>query len=264
MKKSISMTIISILMIAVFLTACSNNSNKTFSTLADFESTKIASITGSIFSDYIDTVVTNVKYSYYNSSSDEVAALKSNKVDAIALDKPVAELVVAEHTDLVIFSEMIADDKYGFAVTKGSDLAVNANAVLDKLRENGTLDAIASKWFSADETGKKLTAFEYDGSAGTIRYGCDSVSEPMSYIGIGGTPVGFDLDVVTHIAYELNMKVEFTPMNFDALLSSLASGKVDMVGGCMSITEERQKSVDFIGPYYVGGIALVVKKDRVE
>jgi polar amino acid transport system substrate-binding protein len=60
------------------------------------------------------------------------------------------------------------------------------------------------------------------------------------------------------------MKAEFVPMNFDALLASLASGKVDMVGGSMSITAERQKSVDFVGPYYDGGITLVILEERLE
>lgn len=253
--------------LVLLLSGCSGDGKKTFSTLSDFEGQRVGSLTGAVFGQFIDRVIPNVKHSNFNTLSDQVAALKAGKVDALALDKPVAELLVAQQGDLSIFPDKVADDRYGFAVSKNSQLLEQANGVLEKLKENGTLAEIGSLWFSADETKKALPNLDYkpdfDGSAGTIKYGFDTSTVPMSYVGGDGQPVGFDLDIISRIAYELNMKIEFVPMNFDALLASLASGKVDVVGGCMSITEERQKTVDFIGPYYEGGIVLVVNKDRL-
>lgn len=81
----------------------------------------------------------------------------------------------------------------------------------------------------------------------------------MSYLGADGKPVGFDLDIVCRIAYEMNMTVEFVPMSFDKLFTALDSGKVAMVGGSMSLTKERKEAYECIGPYYDGGIVLVVK-----
>jgi polar amino acid transport system substrate-binding protein len=167
----------------------------------------------------------------------------------------------------MIFPDVVADDRYGFAVTKGSSLADEANDILNILKESGTISELENIWFSSDESKKVLPKLDYkddfDGSAGTLKYGCDSTTVPMSYLGSDGKPLGFDLAIVSSIAYELNMNIEFVPMNFDALLVSLASGKVDMVGGSMSITEERQKSVDFVGPYFEGGVVLVIKKERL-
>ena len=62
------------------------------------------------------------------------------------------------------------------------------------------------------------------------------------------------------------MKVEYSFMNFATLLDALKQNKADLVGGCMSITTERQKTVDFVHPYYKGGMAVLAryakKKDK--
>lgn len=56
------------------------------------------------------------------------------------------------------------------------------------------------------------------------------------------------------------MNLEIVNMDFGAMIPALVSGKVDMIGSCITITEERAKSVLFSEPYYQGGIAVVVKK----
>ncbi len=256
-----------LVVLVLLLSGCAKGETKTFGKLADFDGAKVGSLTGAVFAEFVDKAVKSVEHSYYNNLPDQVAALTSGKVDAIALDKPVAELLVAQNTSLVIFPEKVADDRYGFAILKNSKLKANADAALKKLKDNGTLAELADIWFSADESKKVLSELNYkkdfDGSAGTLKYGLDTTLVPMSYVGEDGKPIGFDVDIIRRIAYEMNMKIELVPMKFGALLESLASGNVDMVGGCMSITAERLKSVDFVGPYYEGGIVLVVAKDSL-
>ena len=55
-----------------------------------------------------------------------------------------------------------------------------------------------------------------------------------------------DIEVISRVAYELNMKLEIISMNFGSLLEALLSKKVDVVGGSMSITPTRQEKVDFV------------------
>ena len=269
MKRVIpTLCLCAIMMVVLLTSGCSVGGNdKFFSTLADFDGAKVGSLTGAVFAKFIDPVVPNVKHQMYNATSDTAAALAAGKIDAMSLDMPVAMYLVAQNSALALFPEVVAEDCYGFAVAKGSALAEQGNTVLETLRENGTLAQVESYWFSAGEGAKVMPELthkaDFDGSAGTIRYGCDTTLVPMSYIGANGEPVGLDLDVIRRIAYQLNMNIEFVPMNFDALLTSLAAGKVDVVGGSMSITEERMKSVDFIGPYFEGGIVFVVSADRL-
>ena len=49
-------------------------------------------------------------------------------------------------------------------------------------------------------------------------------------------------------------------MDFGAMIPALVSGKVDMIAACITITEERAKSVLFSAPYYTCGIAAMVRE----
>ncbi len=44
------------------------------------------------------------------------------------------------------------------------------------------------------------------------------------------------------------------------MIPALMAGKVDMIGACITITEERKKSVLFSEPYYTGGISALVRQ----
>lgn len=238
-----------------------------FTKLSDFEGKKIASLTGTVFDKYLEGAFNNVQNLYYNDLGSQLEAVKSNKAAAASFDEPVAKLVVAQVPELEIFPEVVVPSNYGFATRKGDPIAQKASEVIEKFKKDGTMDEVSEKWFSADETGKILSILDYkddfNGENGTLKFGHDIETVPMSYVGEGGKSLGFDVEIAMRIAYELNMQIELVPMNFGALIEAVTSGKVDMVGGCMSITEERKKSVDFTESYYSGGIVLVIKKDVI-
>ena len=71
--------------------------------------------------------------------------------------------------------------------------------------------------------------------------------------------VGFEVEVLMLCARELHMGVTLSDMPFDALLASVQSGKVDVGLGCISITEERQQSMDLTVPTYNGACRFVVR-----
>ncbi|MBC1349615.1 ABC transporter permease subunit [Listeria welshimeri] len=72
--------------------------------------------------------------------------------------------------------------------------------------------------------------------------------------------VGFDVSIAKKIAKDLDVKLDIKEMNFDSLLGSLKTGKVDMIISGMSPTPERQKEVDFSDPYMFVQQRVVVKK----
>lgn len=238
--------------------------SKTYASLSSFEGAKVGTLAGAAFAEFIDPVVSNVAYTYFNSLPDLMAALDSGRIEALTIDMPVAKYIAAQHPEYTVFPEVVAKDQYGFAVAKGSPLAEKSNRALKKLMNDGVIADLEAVWFSADESQKTLPALTYkddfDGSAGTLRFGFANSTEPMSYVDTDGQPAGFDVDLVSRIAYEMNMTVTLVPMGFEKLFAALASGEVDMVGGSMSITAERQKSYDFVGPYYDGGVVFVIKK----
>ena len=69
---------------------------------------------------------------------------------------------------------------------------------------------------------------------------------------------GYDVLAAKYIAEKLDMDLEITQIDWDGLILSIQSGKVDCAIAGMSITSERSQSVDFSDPYYNANIVAVV------
>lgn len=235
-----------------------------FSRLSDLNGHLISVLSGSAFDQKTEAVVEKPSIVYYNTISDEINALKGGKVDAVVLDEPMAKLAVSKHTGIGIMPEVIVEDHYGLALTKDNPLTEQVNEMIAGFRGDGTLDALAAKWFGADESEKTLPELDYPGLAGTLRFVHDNTSEPMSYVGSGGADMGYDVELVMLVAQELDVKLEITSANFDALIPMLQSGKADIAAGCFSITPERREMVDLTDPYFDGSVVMVVRSVEAE
>lgn len=67
----------------------------------------------------------------------------------------------------------------------------------------------------------------------------------------GESFVGVDMDLARQIANKLEMEFEIIDMDFQTLIPSLNSQKIDLALSAISITEERKAQVEFSQPYYV-------------
>ena len=114
------------------------------------------------------------------------------------------------------------------------------------------------KWTGADDSIKNLPEQDWAGANGTVRVAACDTLEPMSYVGGDGELKGFDLEVILMVARELDVKVEFTGMEFSAILAAVQSGKADMGAGSIIITAERAEAVDFL-EYCPAAFVLVVR-----
>jgi L-cystine transport system substrate-binding protein len=74
---------------------------------------------------------------------------------------------------------------------------------------------------------------------------------------------GFDVELMKEVAKKLNLEIEFKTMEFDGILPSLRSGKIDLAANDFTVNEERKKKFDFTIPYkYSYGSALVRESDN--
>ena len=73
--------------------------------------------------------------------------------------------------------------------------------------------------------------------------------------------VGIDVDIMQAICDKLGYEMELSDMEFGSIITAVASGKVDVGFGAITITEERAKSVHFTTPYDSGIQAIIVKED---
>ncbi|WP_370199539.1 transporter substrate-binding domain-containing protein [Roseibium sp.] len=65
-----------------------------------------------------------------------------------------------------------------------------------------------------------------------------------------GKWIGWEIEFMDAICAEAKLDCVVTPVAWDGIIPALTSGKIDMIIGSMSITEERLKTIDFSDKYY--------------
>lgn len=74
--------------------------------------------------------------------------------------------------------------------------------------------------------------------------------------------VGWDYDAVREICKRLNCVPEFKQAAWDGIFPAMEAGEYDMLADGVTITEEREKIVDFSIPYVTIGQVLLVRADE--
>ncbi|MBQ3556914.1 MAG: amino acid ABC transporter substrate-binding protein [Oscillospiraceae bacterium] len=75
------------------------------------------------------------------------------------------------------------------------------------------------------------------------------------------TIVGIDAEMAAAIADKLDMKLVIDDMEFDAIITAVATGKADMGMAGMTVTEERLQSINFSTTYATGIQSIIVTED---
>ncbi|MGW8193333.1 MAG: ABC transporter substrate-binding protein [Desulforhopalus sp.] len=98
-------------------------------------------------------------------------------------------------------------------------------------------------------------------AAEKIVNGIDANFPPFAYIDKTGKPSGFDVEVMNMVADEIGVEVSHQPIEWDGIITSLLTKKIDIIASGMSITDERAQKVNFSIPYWVIKQVMVTKKD---
>ncbi|MEI7615339.1 MAG: transporter substrate-binding domain-containing protein [Actinomycetota bacterium] len=260
-KKSIiiAATAIIILVILTGIFGCSSRAKIT--QLSQLAKKEFAVPTGTIADQLVLSKFPDAKFQYYNTVLDACLAVKSGKADAAAYDEPILRNIAAKNSELIVLPDMITTDNYGFAVAlDATQLKNTMDEVIAQLKSDGTYDEMIKRWLPAKGNPAAMPAIELTGNNGTLRFGTAAVTEPFSFMDGNQKIVGIDIEFAMYIAQKLGMQLEITNMDFGGMIPALTAGKVDMIGACITISEERAKSVLFSEPYYTGGIAALVRE----
>lgn len=95
---------------------------------------------------------------------------------------------------------------------------------------------------------------------GVLRVGMDLQYPPFETFDDAGNPTGISVDVAQALADELNLELEIINMDFSTLIPALETKDIDIAIASMSITDERQKKVDFTKPYFYFKIIGLMNK----
>jgi polar amino acid transport system substrate-binding protein len=98
---------------------------------------------------------------------------------------------------------------------------------------------------------------------GQLLVGTDTPFPPFE---IGKPPdiSGYDIDVVSAVAEDLGLEVEYQDTSFDTIFRDTAQGKFDAAVAASTILPERERTVDFSDPYYEAQQALLVPEGETE
>ena len=101
--------------------------------------------------------------------------------------------------------------------------------------------------------------------------GCATKNLPQLRIGVSpdyppvifkkdGKITGMEADFARALSSELEMETKFIEIPFDQTISSLKSGKIDIIMSGMSVTEKRAQQVNFCDPYFTISQMLLVRR----
>ncbi|WP_111494732.1 MULTISPECIES: transporter substrate-binding domain-containing protein [Marinobacter] len=119
---------------------------------------------------------------------------------------------------------------------------------------------MSTKWLKTVSATVALTLGSTMVSAETLRAVTDPSFVPFEMMDQeSGEMVGFDMDILAEVAKRAGFDYELNTMDFNGIIPALQTGNVDIALAGITITEEREKIVDFSDPYYDSGLRLLVK-----
>jgi len=115
--------------------------------------------------------------------------------------------------------------------------------------------------------------YSAEGIAGTLQdvkrrgkliVGVKTDYPPFGFLDKKGVNRGFDIDIAKALSKELfgnKEAVQFVPVTSENRIALLTSKKVDILVATFTITEEREKQVDFSAPYFITAQLILVRGD---
>lgn len=154
----------------------------------------------------------------------------------------------------------LTSEEYAFGVDKNQpELLEQANAYIEQILSDGTLDAIFEKYFAGGEL-EPITSAAQDSSKDQLVVATNAAFEPFEYL-LGENYYGIDLEVAKGFADYLGKELVIMNMDFDAVCLSVSQGKCDIAMAGLTVTEDRKEFVDFTTPYYQASQTVMVCSD---
>ena len=140
----------------------------------------------------------------------------------------------------------------GSASTASSEAASSEAASSEEASE-----AASSETASESTDAAELTTV----TAGKLTMSTNAAFPPYEMTADDGSFEGIDIEVAAAIADKLGLELQVDDMDFDAALLAAQSGKSDMVMAGVTVTDERQKVMDFSDTYAEGIQSVIVPED---
>ena len=121
-----------------------------------------------------------------------------------------------------------------------------------------TQEAAGETTEAADESAEETK--EEAAAGGVLVMGTNAEFPPYEFYEDNDI-VGIDVEIAKAIAEKMGMELQIEDMAFDAIIPAVTSGKADFGAAGMTVTEERQRSVEFTDTYANSNQVAIVKED---
>ena len=139
-----------------------------------------------------------------------------------------------------------------------------STAVESTAAESTAVESTAAESTAAESTAAESTAAETAElttvNAGKLTMSTNAAFPPYEMTTDSGEFEGIDVEVAGAIAEKLGLELQIDDMDFDAALLAAQQGKSDIVMAGVSVTEERQKVMEFSASYATGVQVIIVKE----
>ena len=263
MKRTGNRLLIILLLFVSLLAGCGKQETTKMATVEDMANKRIGVCSGFIYDKFATERFPAATVLRYNSQSDLLLALKSDKVDVAITNFAAAKNMLKTSPEVGILTDEILTFPIGVGFSKNNpELRNRFNAFLQASKADGSLLAMYQKWFDNDIETIKMQKFTPNPVGKKVVLGVATGDLPSSGF-VDGEYVGFDIELIQTFAQREKINLEIIPLDFTALIASLATGKVDMIADCIAINAERQKQVDFSDPYMEDKTAVMALKKNI-
>jgi polar amino acid transport system substrate-binding protein len=110
---------------------------------------RIGVILGTVFAPYVEQTFPQARVTTFNSTTDQVVALKTGKVDTALFDAISAQTLIRAHPELGILDEGFFSYPLGIGFRRDrAELRERFNRFLERLRADGGYEAMQHRWLS--------------------------------------------------------------------------------------------------------------------
>ncbi|MBR3224591.1 MAG: transporter substrate-binding domain-containing protein [Atopobiaceae bacterium] len=122
----------------------------------------------------------------------------------------------------------MSDFEFGSVLPKseeGEALGREINAWLDKVKKSGELEQMTNRWTKGKDSEKVVPNYEsLPATKGTLTMATEGAYPPMNYYR-DNELVGLEIELAARFCESTGYGLKITPMNFDATLPAVQSGK---------------------------------------
>ncbi len=191
-----------------------------------------------------------------------ILALTSGKIDGFMTVATRVPFILRENERLAAFELEGPLDHVAFMSARtdfSHEVLLQLDSYILTAKSSGLFEELYDKWFNAKDTYPQvIDGSQLPNEKGIIRYAAQSNMEPISFM-LEGRLTGLELDLLSRFCQQYGYGLTVTESNIAGMLAGITSGKYDLAGGGLAITEERRQSVDFTESYHSYGQWIITR-----